>query len=290
MKRLSITPLFLLPAFGLIIVFYFLPAAYSFYISLQKYNLMNPKELGKFAGVDNYISVILSDAFQNSLIVSLKFTLLAVALLLLIGLGIAVLLNEKVKGREMMLIIILIPWAIPLVSASVIWQWMLDPFFGWLNGILYSLGLIPRYIYWLSDPTLAFYSLLFTHAWKNLPFTVTVLLAALQTVPSELIESADIDGAGFWKKFWYITLPWIRMSILVVLLLNTFWTLQTFDLAYNLTQGGPGNATQVLPLFIWLIAFSGLDFGQANALAFILLIISFILALIYLRILYRGES
>jgi multiple sugar transport system permease protein len=109
-------------------------------------------------------------------------------------------------------------------------------------------------------------------------------------VPSELLESADIDGAGFWKKFWYITLPWIRMSILVVLLLSTFWTLQTFDLAYNLTQGGPGNATQVLPLFIWLIAFSGLDFGQANALAFILLIISFILALIYLKILYRSES
>jgi multiple sugar transport system permease protein len=290
MKRINTTPLFLFPAFGLITVFYFFPAAYSFYISLQKYNFMNPKELGKFAGVDNYVSVILNDAFQNSLIVSLKFTLLAVALLLLMGLGIAVLLNEKVKGREMMFMIILIPWAIPLVSASVVWQWMLDPFFGWLNGILYSLGLIPRYIYWLSDPTLAFYSLLFTHIWRNLPFTVIVLSAALQTVPSELLESADIDGAGFWKKFWYITLPWIRMSILVVLLLSTFWTLQTFDLAYNLTQGGPGNATQVLPLFIWLIAFSGLDFGQANALAFILLIISFILALIYLKILYRSES
>ncbi|MEM2003175.1 MAG: sugar ABC transporter permease [Nitrososphaerota archaeon] len=277
------------PSLILIISFYFIPAAYAFYISLLKYNLMKPQDVGKFAGLNNYISVLTSDLFQNSLIVSIKFTLLSILLIFIIGLGIALLLNKRAKGRDFLTLIILIPWAIPLVSASVIWQWMLDPAFGWLNGILTTLKIIPRYQFWLSEPTSAFMSLVLAHVWKSLPFTIIVLLAALQSVPSELLDSAAIDGASSWQKFLHITLPWIRSSILVILLLNTFWTLQSFDLVYNLTQGGPGNATQVLPLFIWLMAFSGLDMGLANALAFILLIISFILALIYIAILYRRE-
>ncbi|MEM3713948.1 MAG: sugar ABC transporter permease [Nitrososphaeria archaeon] len=281
--------LLLLPLFLIIFSFIFLPIIVALYISFCKWNYKRPGEIGIFVGLDNYIKNIYSDYFINSLFATFKFTIPTILITFLAGLGIAILLNTEFRGRSIVRSTLLIPWAIPSVSNAVIWEWAFDARFGWVNSILKTFGLIDKNILWLSDPTLAIICIIYAQIWKLLPFTSLVLLAALQTVPPSLLEAAKIDGAGRWRIFKSITFPWISTTALIVVIMNTFWTFQAFDLVFNLTQGGPGNTTQILPYFIWLQAFSWLDMGLGSSTSFILTIIVFILTIIYIRSLYRGR-
>lgn len=280
--------LLLVPLFLLIFSFVLLPIIYALYISLCKWNYKRPGEIGVFIGLDNYIKDIYSDYFVNAFFATFKFTIPTILITFLVGLGIALLLNVEFKGRRIVRSILLIPWAIPSVSNAVIWEWAFDARFGWVNSILKSIGLIDKNIPWLSDPTLAMICVIYAQIWKLLPFTTLVLLAALQTVPPSLVEAAKIDGAGKWTVFKNIIFPWISTTALVVIVMNTFWTFQAFDLIFNLTQGGPGNTTQILPYFVWVQAFSWLDMGLGSSTAFILTAIVFCLTIVYIRSLYRG--
>jgi multiple sugar transport system permease protein len=267
-----------------------IPIGYSFWISLQKYNLRQPNNI-RFNGLDNYINVLTNNEFWQSMSVTVLFTVGSVIGQVIMSVLIALLLNEAFFGRGMLRSVVLLPWAIPGVIAGVMWKWIFNPRFGVLNGLLYSLGIIDDYRSWVGvDPTMAMAALIFVQVWNALPFNTIVLLAALQAIPSDLYEAATVDRADVVSRFRHITLPWLTQPLLIIMILSTMNGLRVFDLIYILTGGGPGDATRVVTFTAWKKAFDALDFGTANAYAYILTILTLIVGLIYIQLLYkRGE-
>jgi multiple sugar transport system permease protein len=267
-----------------------IPIGYSFWISLQRYNLRQPNRI-RFTGLDNYLNVLSNAEFWQSLRVTLTFTVGSVVGEIVVGLLVALLLNEQFKGRGILRSAMLLPWAIPGVISGVMWKWIFNPRFGVLNGLLFSLGIIDEYRSWIGvDPALAMAALIFVQVWNALPFNTLVLLAALQAIPKDLYEAATVDRAGAWSRFRHITLPWLTQPIMIIMILATTAGLRVFDLIYVLTGGGPGDSTRVVTFTAWKKAFDALDFGTANAYAYILTFMTLIIGLIYIRMLnQRGE-
>jgi multiple sugar transport system permease protein len=267
-----------------------IPIGYSFWISLQKYNLRQPNDI-RFTGLTNYINVLTHPEFWQSMQVTFTFTVGSVIGQVIVGLLVALLLNEQFRGRGILRSAVLLPWAIPGVIAGVMWKWIFNPRFGVLNGLLYSLGLISEYRSWVGvDPGMAMMVLIFVQVWNALPFNTIILLAALQAIPRELYEAATVDRAGPLSRFRHITLPWLTQPIMIIMILATMTGLRVFDLIFVLTGGGPGDATRVVTFTAWKKAFDGLDFGTANSYAYILTLLTLIIGLIYISLLYqRGE-
>jgi len=267
-----------------------IPIGYSFWISLQKYNLRQPDRI-RFIGLGNYVDVLSNAEFWQSMRVTFVFTIGSVIGQVIVGLLVALLLNETFRGRGFLRAAVLLPWAIPGVIAGVMWKWIFNPRFGVLNGLLLQLGIIDEYRSWVGvDPTMAMAALIFVQVWNALPFNTIVLLAALQSIPSDLYEAATVDRASTFARFRHITLPWLAQPIMIIMILATMTGLRVFDLIYVLTGGGPGDATHVVTFTAWKKAFDGLDFGTANSYAYILTLITLIIGLIYIQLLYkRGE-
>jgi multiple sugar transport system permease protein len=262
------------------------PILYSAWISLHKYNLKRPQRFD-FIGLDNYAAILHSAEFWSSLWITVQFTLLVVTVVTVLGVAVALLLNQTFPGRAAVRTLILLPWAIPPVVNGLMWQWIYDSKIGALNGLLFSLGLIPQYRGWLSDPTSALLALAFADTWNVLPLAVILLLAALQKIPNELYEAARMDGAGAFHSFWFVTFPWLAQTLLVVLILQTLSAIRAFDVIYVLTAGGPGTATTTLTWKTYLTTFENLDFGLGNAYAYMVSLITLGFALVYFRVLYR---
>jgi multiple sugar transport system permease protein len=277
------------PALLAIVLLVGYPIGYSLWISLHRYNLKRPG-LFRFIGVDNYLILLGSDEFWQALQITLVFTALGVVLVVVLGILIALLLNEPFPGRGLVRTVVLVPWAIPPVVNGLMWQWIYDAKVGALNGLLVSLRLLPGYRGWLSDPTGALLALVTAHVWNALPAAVILLLAALQGIPAELYDAGRVDGSGAWRLFRHVTLPWLAQPLLVVLILQTMLAIRVFDIIYVLTAGGPGTATTTLVWQTYLTTFDSLDFGLGNAYAYAVSLITLGLALVYFRLLYRrGE-
>ncbi|MEM1517600.1 MAG: sugar ABC transporter permease [Nitrososphaerota archaeon] len=208
---------------------------------------------------------------------------------LFLALGIAVLLNQKFHGKKLLQAVLLIPWAIPSVAGGVIWKWIFNPNYGIANAILYTLGIIDKYQAFFSDAWLARLIVALAFVYKGVPFGALLLLAALQIVPSDVLESAKIDGAGTLQTFIQVTWYWIKPSFLVLLVLRTIEAFRVFDEIYVLTYGGPAGATTVLGWQIYLQAFSYLRFDFGSVIAYILAIITVSLSLIYMRVMGTRE-
>ncbi len=273
----SLVAIFLLAAY---------PILYSGWISLHKYNLKRPKVF-QFIGLENFATILNSPEFWSALWITIQFTLLVVTAVTVLGVCIALLLNQPFRGRAIVRTLVLLPWAILPVVNGLMWQWIYDSKIGALNGLLVSLGIISEYRGWLSDPTSALLALAFADVWNVLPLAVILLLAALQKIPAELYESARMDGAGPLHLFRYITFPWLAQTLLVVLILQTLSAIRVFDVIYVLTAGGPGTSTTTLTWKTYLTTFENLDFGLGNAYAYTVSLITFGFALVYFRVLYR---
>ncbi len=265
------------------------PMVYSLWLSFHRYNLKRPR-LFQFIWLENYLTILTSEEFWSALWVTLLFTALGVATVIVLGVLIALLLNGSFPGRGFVRTVVLIPWAIPPVVNGLMWQWLYDAKVGALNGLLVTLGLLKSYRGWLSDPSGALLALVTAHVWNALPFAVVLLLAALQTIPGELYDAAQVDGSDGWHLFWHVTFPWLSQPLLIVLILQTILAIRVFDIIYVLTAGGPGTATTTLTWQTYLTTFESLDFGLGNAYAYIVGIITMGLAVFYFRMLYaRGE-
>ena len=265
------------------------PILYSAWISLHQYSLRRPNRF-RFVGLQNYLDIMRTPEFWSALRITAEFTLLVVALVVILGMMIALLLNCRFPGCGLVRTLILVPWAIPPVVNGLMWQWIFDPKFGALNGLLKSLGLIEVYQGWLSTPTSALLSLVWADVWNTVPLAVILLLAALQRIPGDLYDAGRVDGARPLQLFRHITLPWLAQPLLVVLILQTMSAIRAFDVIYVLTAGGPGTATTTLTWKTYLTTFDSLDFGHGNAYAYIVSLITLGLALIYFKVLYRrGE-
>lgn len=278
----------LAPSFLLIGAFTLYPVLSAFWISLHRVSLILPVQ--PFVGLGNYATLASNEYFWDALWRTAYFTVVSLVLQCLLGLGMALVLNEPFWGRGVLRAIVLIPWAISTIVNGILWQWIYNAKYGALNGLLIQLGIIREPVSWLGDPLLALNMVIVADTWKLIPFYAVMFLAALQTIPKELYEAADIDGANAWRRFTSVTLPFLRPIVLVVLVLRTVQTFRVFDIIYVLTQGGPANGTTVLAFYVYQQSFKTLNFGLGSAAAFAIGLATLALATGYFRLLNRESE
>lgn len=239
-----------------------------------------------FVGLRNFAYVLGHELFWQSLWQSFQFVGITLILQLVMGLGIALLINDKTRSSAALQALVLLPWAVPPMVNGILWGFLFNAKYGYVNVVLYKLGFIDEFVIWVQNPRLALYAVTFAFTWRTIPFAVIMLLAALQSIPEDLYEVAAVDGANAWHRFQHITLPLIQPAILVVLILRTMWTFMAFDEIFAITQGGPGYSTWVASWYTYATAFRYLKFGIGAASAYLLGAVIAILALIYVKFLY----
>jgi multiple sugar transport system permease protein len=270
MKGEAATPwLLLAPALAMTSVLVLVPAMHTAWMSLHNVILFRPRSR-PFVGLDNYTTSLADPVFWSSLWNSLIWVVTAVALQFLLGLTAALLLNRRFAWRGIARALVVVPWALPSVIIGLIWTWMLDFDLGLVNAVGTRLGLLTHPVPWLSQPGTAMAAVILAVLWQGFPFFAVTLLAGLQAIPAELYEAAALDGAGPLASFRNVTLPGLAGVITTSLLLRMIWVANSLDLILVMTGGGPGTATQTLPLHAFLTAWSGGDYGQGSALAVLL--------------------
>jgi multiple sugar transport system permease protein len=283
----ALAALFTSPALAVIFLTILFPLGYAVYLSLHMWNLKRP--MRPFVGLRNYLNQLTSDTFWSSLGTTFIFTIGAVAAIVVVGLLIALLLDQDFMGRGLLRGLLLVPWAVPPVVNGLLWKWLLDPGYGIVNGLLKGVGAIDSYQSWLTSMPSAMLWVIAAYTWTHVPLAALLTLAGLQTIPGELYEAATIDGASIGQRFRRVTLPLLMPTLVVVLIFETIFALKVFDVIYVLTGGGPGNATTVLGWQIYTKTFHQLDFGNGSALAIILGVLTLLVAVGYFSLLNRGD-
>jgi len=284
--RKHIYLVFILPALIWIGVFTIYPFFYSFYISVTDLNLlrMGTEEI---IGMKNYAELFQNKDFIHSCVVSLKFSAVVVVGQFTLGFALAFLFQKKRPFSGIGRTSVILPWVVPPVALGLMWKWILrSGKMGLLNAVLIQLGGSPKD--WLGS-NMALTTLMFVTVWIGVPFTFMLEMAGLQKIPGELYEAGAIDGANGFQKFIYLTIPMMKSTFLINLIMITIGTIGYFDIIYALTGGGPKNATEVLPLYMYNSAFKFHQLGQGAAMAVIMLLISLILTVVYMFV-FKGES
>lgn len=236
---------------------------------------------GKFIGIQNYVRLFQQADFLHSLWFSFVFALFGVFGSYLVGFAFALILNQDIPGRAFLRVALLVPWIIPSIVSMVSWRWMIGDQTGPINMLITGLGFAP--VYFLSTERLAIFSVIVVKIWRSFPFMMLSLLAGLQTIDREIYEASEIDGAGRWQSFRYITVPHLFNLSVVLWILMTIWSVNDFETPYLLTGGGPSNATENLIILAHRYTFRRNDVGMGTATAFITLLILLALALGLLR-------
>jgi multiple sugar transport system permease protein len=242
-----------------------------------------------FVGLENYRAILDSSDFWDSLVVSLIYTGVSVPVELVLGLGLALLLNREFTGKYVAQAAILFPWAIPTVINARIWAWMFNGQYGVINDVLVRIGVLADPYPFLAKPDVALASMLFITIWKTSSFMALILLAGLQSIPDHLYDAARMDGASKLRQFRDVTLPLLKPTLLVALIFRTLPAFQAFGLPYGLTGGGPAGATTTLVLYDHQLTFNRLSFGQGSATATIITLIALAIAMVYVGTLYEPE-
>lgn len=258
------------------------PLIYTLILSLSKYNLIKPKNNG-FVGLAQYIEVLTDMKFWHAMRVTGYFVVVSLPVQFIFGMLIALLLNQNFKGRGFLRAIMLMPWAVPNIVNSNLWNWIFNTNYGVLNRLLMQFGIIETPIIWMGNATLAMNMLIIADSWRMLPFYAIMLLAGMQSIPVSMYEAGVIDGANAWKRFFHLTLPSLKSIILSVLIMRTTQLFKVFDIIYMMTKGGPADGTKAISFYIYETAFSSLNFGYAASLATIVALITMFIAVFYMR-------
>ena len=286
----GIATLFVGPALLLMVLLNIYPILQSFYVSVHVYNLKRPHR-NPFIGLENYITFIESEEFYLALVNTVTFVVVAVITVAISGLVFALALNQLGRRTARFAVpLILVPWAVPYVANGLMWEWIYNPDYGVLNGFLVGLGIIDKYQAWLSNPTRALYALVNAFAWKEVPIATILFLTALQAIPQDLYSAAKVDQANAWNRFRFITLPGLKLAFLLVLVYESIISIKTFDLVFVLTEGGPGDATSIVSWYTYVETFRNLRFGYGASISYLIALSTFILAIGYIKILYRPEE
>ncbi|HLQ82517.1 MAG TPA: sugar ABC transporter permease [Pseudogracilibacillus sp.] len=280
----------LVPPLLFLSIFTLYPILRVVWMSLHSISITEPWSGEPFVGLKNYIEMLTDGRFWHSLKFTVLFSIITGIFELAIGLLLAVLASKKFKFRGLIIAAILFPWVLPTVTNALTWKWMFNFDYGLFNGILMQLNLIQDPINWLGNSTLAVIAIYIVSIWKTASFMALLLLPGLQTISKEIYEAAMIDGASKVQSFFRITLPMIRNVILVALVLRTLQSMQAYDLMVGLTNGGPGNATESLPLYIHNTAFVDMNMGYGSALGVVLFIVIAIITIIYAKFLYDPDG
>jgi multiple sugar transport system permease protein len=273
---------FLAPALAITAAVVVMPATQTVWLSLHDYLLYEP-DAATFIGLRNFQTILQDEVFWISLWHSAIWIVGVVGLQFLLGLVTALLLNQSFWWRGAARALVVVPWALPSVIIGLMWTWMYDFNVGVLNDMLVRIGIIEAPIAWLARPDLALAAIMAALVWQGFPFFAITILAGLQTIPSELYEAAEIDGANRRQMLWHITLPSIADVIATALLLRTIWVANSLDVILVMTGGGPGYATHTLPLYAFVRAYNSMEFGYAAALALILTFLLLTVVWLYVR-------
>lgn len=244
--------------------------------SLHHHDLRMPWLGRPFVGLDNYRSALTDQRLREAVVHTTSFAVVSVSLEIVFGMALALALDALARGRGIARVVVLLPWALPTVVAALVWRFMFE-----------SRGIADAD--WLSRPFAAWVPIVLGDVWKSTPFVALLLLAGLQGIDASLYEAARIDGAGRWRRFTQITLPQLAPAITVALVFRTMDAFRVFDLVYVLTAGGPGTATEVISLYAFTTLLQDLRFGYGSALSVITFVLTFMLALLYVRLLRAPE-
>jgi multiple sugar transport system permease protein len=265
----------LLPALLPVILMTVYPIGHALWTSLHEVMILFPGE--PFIGLKNYERVVRGDYFPVALRNSLVFTLISAPIVVVFGTLIALFLQRRFVGSQVVRSVVLLPWVLPGAISAVLWVWVFHPSFGFLNGLMQDVGMIDAPIGWLTNPRTALGAVIVAHVWTQIPFAIVLMMAALATINPETLEAAAIDCRSPLNRFRYVIFPEIKAMIVVLLVYNALTAFTSYDLVYSMTGGGPGTATTLLSFQIWRESFSMYDFGAGSAVAFIVVVISAVL-------------
>jgi multiple sugar transport system permease protein len=276
--------LFVLPAAVAMVALFGYPVVKNLLMSLQDYGLRTFfTGVAPWVGLKNYSTVVSDNLFSDAMLNTALFTVGSIAFQFAIGLGLALFFRNKFPLSGVLRSLLLLPWLLPLIVSSATWRSILEQDNGILNRTLLKLHLIGDPVPWLNSPSVALIAVIGVNIWIGIPFNVTLLYAGLAEIPDELYEAGQLDGATGWRAFWHITWPNLRAVASVLLMLGVVYTIKVLDIILGLTGGGPANATQTLATQSYEKSFIDFRFGQGAALSNILIAISFVFAIFYLR-------
>ncbi len=286
-RDFALAYLLLIPLFLILFLLLAYPIASAVWITLQDKTI---GMVGRFIGLENYRELLFDDPFfwqvvRNGFI----FTVGSVLLKLLVGMVMALVLNQQLVWRGLWRGLLLMPWVAPTVVTALSWRWILD-LTGVLNHILRELGLMTTSIPWLAQYGTALLSLILVNTWRGFPFFGITLLAGMQAIPQELYEAAEIDGASVWQRFRYVTVPSLRTVMLVVTILSIIWTFNDFSIVWLLTGGGPGHATDVFATYTYKLGFITSRLGYGQTVSVILAPVLIVIIMILSPLMLRGEA
>lgn len=264
----------LLPAIFVFMLVIFFPIIKGIAASFCDYTIIHMKDGMKWNNFANYKKILADGAFVKQLVKTLVFVISTVGLEFAVGLGLSLLLNSKIKGRSFLRSAFLVPWTIPSIVVAILWAWMFQAQFGVLNYIFDSMGLLKDpYMEWLQNPSTAMLTVIIACFWRQTPYMIVMLLSGLQGVRADLLEAAEMDGANYWQRLISIILPSIKPVIGTTLITSVLSSFQQFTIIYNMTDGGPIDATTTLSIATYKQAFTSYDLGAGSALGVIWLVI-----------------
>lgn len=277
--------LLILPSVMVMALFTIYPLLDSLRIAFTNKSVL--KDDFDFVGLANFTRLLSDDIFWLSLYHSLILTSVVILLQFVLGLILAIVMQQQLPGMGLFKSIIMASWVIPVAATVIMFRFMAQPDVGLINLILKSMGLGSLTRYWFGDLNAALPAIILLHLWRNVPFYGIAFLAAMQAIPKSYYEAAEIDGANAWAKFIHITLPGIRGMIVVMVTIHVLWTFNNFDFVYLATGGGPVNATYVLPLYVYLQSWNSYALGYAASIGVVMLIILMIYFVVYMRVYER---
>jgi len=280
-KRTALTGIgFVTPTVLIIALILIYPIIQSIVLSFGQSSI-DGFEPYRFVGHDHYSKLMGDSRFWNALGVTFTFTALSIPLELMFGIGLALLMNETFKFKGWARLAVLFPWALPTALNTLIWRWMYNSDYGLFNAVALQSGLVERPINFLGDDVLAMVAMVVVAVWKTSSFMALIILAGLQSIPRDLFEAGRIDGMNRWTEFTQITLPLLKGPILVALIIRSMDALRTFELPFNLTDGGPAAATESLSLYAYKVIFDFLDFNFGAAIVVVQFLVIFTMSLVY---------
>lgn len=239
---------------------------------------------------EHYIEIFGSSFLRGVVLTTAAFGMVCVVLTMAVGVSVALLLNKPFKGRTVLAVLVILPWAVPRVAAAIVWEWIFHDQYGLANWFLSTLGFDFQGFAWFNDPYIAFGAIAVVIVWQSFPFVAVSMLAGLQSIPSQIHDAARIDGAGPWQRVWRITFPMLKSLLLVLIVISTIWDFKIFDQVFVMTGGGPARQTELLAITTWREAFTQHNFGLASALAMVMFVILAVVTVVYLWLIREEES
>lgn len=281
--------LLLLPAIVVVLAFFAYPVAKAFQLAFMHYVLFEPNNIG-YAGLENFRALFADPNMLRILLNSIIWVVATVGFQFILGFALALALNSRFKGKNLYQAVVFLPWAVSAFLIGMIFKWMFSERGGLVNHLLLETGLINKSIPFLAIPYASIIPVIIAMIWYGVPFFGIMILAALQSVPDEMLEAADIDGAGRFRKLFQIIMPYIKPTLILTLLLRVIWVFNSADLIYIMTDGGPANSSHNLPSYIFNKVGYSADFGQASALGVLMLIVLILYTVVFLRITRYKEA